>query len=138
MKEVGPQKPEVGANSGAELSFDDFNARFPQLEYCSVVVKRFDLDGYPAGVDPINVPDFLKSSDYTVNSSIPTCVGIFIDTENIDNVTLQTIDCSLKVLAFCEIIHGFDQYTSSRGLPTIPCLHEHTRKKRESAGNEGI
>ena len=112
--------------------------KYPNGKFFPYSTNDTDLDGYPAGVDPINVPDFLKSSDYTDNSSIPTCVGIFIDTENIDNVTLQTIDCSLKVFAFCELIHGFDQYTSSRGLPTIPCSHGRTRKKRENAGNEGI
>ena len=112
--------------------------KYPNGEFYPFSNNDINLDGYPMGVDPIDVPNFLKSKDYTVNSSLPTCVGIFIDIDNFDNVTLQTIDCSSKVFAICEIIHGYDEYTSSRGLPTIPCVQQSARKKRESGSNEGI
>ena len=112
--------------------------KYPNGEFYPFSNNDAYEDGYPIGVEPIEAPNFLKSKDYTVNSSTPTCVGIFIDIDNVDNVTLQTIKCSSKVFAFCEIIHGFDEYTSSRGLPTIPCVQENSRKKRQSGSIEGI
>ena len=112
--------------------------KYPNGEFYPFSNNDANTDGYPMGVDPIEVPNFLKLKDYTVNSSIPTCAGVFIDIHNVDNVTLRTIDCSSKIFAFCEIIHGWDEYTSSRGLPTIPCVQENSRKKRESGSNEGI
>ena len=112
--------------------------KYPNGEFYPFSNIGMNKDGYPTGEDPIEFPNFLKSKDYTVNSSIPTCAGVFSDIDNFDNVTLQTIDCSSKVFAFCEIVHGLDEYTSSRGLPTIPCVQENSRKKRESGSNEGI
>ena len=88
-------------------------------------------------MEPIDIPDFLKSQDYTLNSETPTCVGVFIDPVNVKNVTLQTINCLSKVFAFCEIKHGFDEYTSNRGLPTVPCVQSNARRKRETRNKRG-
>ena len=94
-------------------------------------------DGYPTNEDPIEIPDFLKAKDYTIDSSAPTCVGIFIDVNDLNNVTLQTIDCTSRVFAFCEIISKSNELESNRGLPTVPCVQPNSRKKRQSNTNEG-
>ena len=111
--------------------------KYPNGQFFPFVDQSSLQDGYPTNVDPIEIPEFLKANDYTINSSKPTCVGIFIDVDDLNNVTLQTIDCKTRVFAFCEIISGSNGLESSRGLPTVPCIQPNSRKKRQSDTNEG-
>ena len=111
--------------------------KYPNGQFFPFVDKSSLQDGYPTNADPIEIPEFLKTKDYTADSSAPTCVGIYIDVDDLNNVTLQTIDCTSKVFAFCEIISKSNELESSRGLPTVPCVQPNSRKKRQSNTNEG-
>ena len=111
--------------------------KYPNGQFFPFVDQSSLQDGYPTNADPIEIPEFLKAKDYTIISSTPTCVGIYIDVDDLNNVTLQTIDCSTRVFAFCEIISESNGLESSRGLPTVPCVQPNSRKKRQTNANKG-
>ena len=111
--------------------------KYPNEQFFPFVGGSSIQDGYPTNEDPIQIPEFLKAKDYTTDSNTPTCVGVFIDVDDVNNVTLQTIDCSTRVFAFCEIISRSNGLESSRGLPTVPCVQPNSRKKRQTNALEG-
>ena len=77
-----------------------------------------------------DIPPFLLNNDRTQNSTNETCVGVFVHPNNPDNITLQTIDCSLKSIVICQM--DINNYISESGLPTVPCIQPMQRRKRQS------
>ena len=95
--------------------------KFPNEEFYD------DFDFTPSKKD---IPKYLSSNDYTTNSTNETCVGVFVDPNNPENITLQTIDCSLKSIVICQ--SDYNSYISESGLPTVPCMQPTKRRKRET------
>ena len=86
-----------------------------------------DFDSTPSKKD---IPQFLSTNDYTQNSTNETCVGVFVHPNNPDDITLQTIDCSLKSTVVCQL--DSINYVSETGLPTVPCIQPTKRRKRDT------
>ena len=77
-----------------------------------------------------DIPPFLLNNDLTQNSTNETCVGVFVHPNNPENITLQTIDCSLKSTVICQM--DTNNYISESGLPTVPCIQPMKRRKRST------
>ena len=95
--------------------------KFPDGQFYS------DFGSNPSQMD---IPQFLLSSDNTGNSTNKACIGLFVKPNDLDNISLETIDCDEKAIVICQM--DYNSYTSERGLPAVPCIDPNKRRKRNT------